>query len=120
MLTFEIVVTEEEVELSAEGESALLHDARLALEAQSLAGLNRDGQPLLGKSGNRLDLHDTGRLYRNVTEAPAQGGLIYNEPYAQEVLTKYKADALNDASQAALEEKLTPMLNEQVTNQEVK
>lgn len=120
MLTFEIIVTEEDVVVSPEGDSQLLHAAREALEAQSLAGLNRDGQPLLGRSGNTLDLHDTGRMYRDVTEALAQGGLIYNAPYAEEVLLRYKADALNQASLAVLEEKLTPMLNEQVTNKEVK
>lgn len=120
MLTFEIEVTEEEIVFSAEGEMQLLEDAAAALEAQDLAGLNRDGQPIVGRSGKVLDLHDTGALFRNVTPAPAQGGLIYNQPYAEEVFDRYKADALNDASMAALEEKLTPMVNEQTTNQEVK
>jgi hypothetical protein len=114
MLKFEIIVTEEEVELSSEGESELLHESRLALEAQALAGLDRDGAPILGKGGKRLDLHETGALWRNIKEAPAEGGLLFEEPYAEAVLTKYKADALNEASQAEIETKLKPTLDTEV------
>ena len=119
MLKFEIVITEEEVVLSDAGEAALLSATREALEAQALAGIDRDGQPILGRSGKRLDLHDTGALWSQVTEAPAAGGLVFASDHAS-VLIKYKADALNDASQKALEERLTPTLQEQVTNREVK
>ena len=119
MLTFTIEVTDEEIELSPAGESELLHEAREALEVQALSGLNREGQPLVGQKGNRLDLHDKGELWSQVTEAPAQGGLVFTSGHAL-VLEKYKADALNDASLSALEQRLTPMLDEQVTNKEVK
>ena len=120
MLTFEIIVTEEDIEVSTEGELILLHEVREALEAQALAGLNRDGQPLLGKGGKRLDLHSSGRLWRNVTESPGEGGLIFLEPYAEAVLVGYKADGLNEASQQALEDRLGPLLDQHVTNKEVK
>lgn len=119
MLKFEIVVTEEEVVISPQGESTLLHATREALEAQASAGINRDGQPIVGKGGKRLDLHDTGAMWRNVTEAPAQGGLVFNEPHAEHVLTKYKADGLSPASEAELEKRLEPLLDEHVTNREV-
>lgn len=120
MLKFEIEVTEEEIEFSEAGETQLLQESLEALEAQALSGVDRDGAPIIGRSGKRLDLHETGRLWKNVTVVPAEEGLRFNEGYAGEVLTKYKADGLNEASQAALEERLTPMVNEQVTNKEVK
>jgi hypothetical protein len=40
VLRFEVIVTEEEIVLSPEGQAALLHAAREALEAQALAGLD--------------------------------------------------------------------------------
>lgn len=120
MLTFEIVVTEEDIILSDEGESVFLHASLEALEAQALAGLDRDGSPLIGSKGQRLDLHQSGALWRNVTEAPGAGGLVFEVPYAAVVLQKYKADGLNDASLSGLEERLKPVFDQQVTNKEVK
>lgn len=114
MLTFEIVVTDEEIDLSPEGESQLLHEAREALEQQALSGTDRDGKPIIGKGGKRLDLHDSGALWSDVTEAPAQGGIIFNSPHAL-VLEKYKADALSESNLSTLEERLKPMLDEQIT-----
>ena len=120
MLKFEIIITEEEVVLSDAGEAALLSESLKALEAQALAGLDRDGQPIIGRSGKRLDLHgETGELWSKVTQAPAEGGLVFGSDHAS-VLTKYKADGLNEASQKALEEKLSPTMQDQVTNREVK
>jgi hypothetical protein len=120
LLKIAVVVTEEEVVLDSAGESLLLREAREALEAQALAGINRDGQPIVGAGGRRLDLHDTGRLWQDVTEAPAQGALIFNAPYAETVLKKYKADALAPASQEGLTRKLEPLLDPHLTNQETR
>lgn len=120
MLTFEIIVTEEEIEFSAEGEAILLRDARAALEAQALSGKDRDGNPIKGKGGKTLDLHETGAMWRNVSESVAEDGLIFHEEYARVVLAKYKADALSPENQTKLDEKLTPLLDSHVTNKEVK
>lgn len=114
MLTFEVIITDEEIELSQEGESALLHDTREALEQQARSGIDRDGKIMIGKKGQRLDLHDKGELWSNVTEAPAQGGLVFNSRHAL-VLEKYKADALSEANLKTLEERVNPTLDEQVT-----
>jgi len=99
-------------------ESYVLHQARLALEEQARSGINRDGQRIVGKDGRTLDLHDTGRLWQDVTEAPAQGGLVFGAPYAEAVLTKYKADALSQANQEDLEAQLQERVSNQITSKE--
>ena len=113
MIKFEVLTTDEEIELSPEGESQVLQAALEALEQQALSGTDRDGKPILGKGGKILDLHDTGALWSDVTEAPAQGGLVFNSPHAL-VLEKYKADALSPINLLTLEERLKTMLDEQV------
>jgi hypothetical protein len=120
MLKFEVIVSEEEVELDIAGEVILLREAREALEQQALAGIDAKGQPILGKDGQRLDLHDTGAMWQDVTEAPAQHALIFNQPYAGIVLKKYNADALAPASQVALERKIEAPLDPHITNKEAK
>lgn len=120
MLKFKVRITREVVSVTPQGQALVLSRSRRALEAQALSGKNREGQPILGKGGKRLDLHDSGKLWQNVTEAPAEGGLIFNEPYAQFVLTKHKADALSPENQKILEETLTTPLQPFVINKEVK
>ena len=116
MLKFEVIIEEEEVLLSDAGNTIFLDDSFEALDAQALSGKDRDGNRIVGVKGQTLDLHDSGGLWTDVTKAPAAGGLIFNKSYAEFVLTKYKADALNETSLSSIEERLTPKMDEQLFN----
>jgi hypothetical protein len=77
--------------------SALIQAGVKALEAQALAGVSGDGTPLprSKKTGQPIDLHETGRLWTDVSEDLPTTSAVFHAPYAEAVFAKYRADELS-------------------------
>ncbi len=86
-------------------------------QAQAKAGIDGDGKPLRGKDGQRLDLYQSGALWReySVTESDDGAELTLKE-HAKYVFAelggKYKSLTLSPAYQAQLDAEIEPTLSQ--------
>ena len=89
-----------------------------AAERQAKAGIDGDGEPLVGKDGQRLDLYESGALWReySVLEEPGGGATLILKDHARYVLAelggKHKSLTLSAPYQAHLETELASLLTE--------
>jgi hypothetical protein len=77
-------ITLKRLGLSAAGKEALAELAREFMQKQARAGISADGAPLPPS----VDLHQSGRLFRDVTIQP-NGEIRFNAPYAATVNARY-------------------------------
>jgi hypothetical protein len=77
-------ITLKRLGLSGAGKEALAELAREFMQKQARDGIRADGTPL----PTGVDLHSTGRLFRDVTIQP-DGTVRFNAPYAAAVNARY-------------------------------
>lgn len=80
---------------SERGEIAKTRAAAEIIEEMNLAGLNGNGEPFPPGATKSLDMHDTGRLHRDVEIFTTR--IQYRAPYAEALQAKYNFAGIPDS-----------------------
>ncbi len=113
-MRFEITIRNRNLrlKLSDRGKIEIAQIAREIIEIQSRAGLGANGEPLVGKNGDRLTLYQTGELLTNVDIQPLR--LVYKADHAKYVSARFRFGGIAPQYQKQFEERLKPILDREL------
>jgi len=114
----DVLITKEVLKLPSGTQEKIANKQLFYLEAQANAGIDGDGKAMKSKSGTKLDLHESGDLWRerSVSETPDGAQVTFTKDYARHVFAelggRHKSLTLSPQYLSRCETDIQPFLNE--------